>query len=381
MILVLTSCQNKYHMASFKNNAPLIADHIASDSVYILCEERFFSDAELEAIIVSLVGDNFSLYQQESSFLREEENTDTMQAPVEKPVSIKDLPINQESELFLVDHNKNVHVITIEREGTIIAYYRNKSMFVLGQDMCSYNLLRTDDPDEKQFLEWAFPKKASISKETALSRAISYININNVNLSLFFAEPCTVISDNEKLSYGWKFIFTKEINGLQSRFEDGQWYYINPEHPPVAAAPWESELCVIVIDDAGLCQFFWEGASIDREHLTAPLLSDTKKLNNGIEEKVKEVFASGIPSEKDKIDLQITNICLGLSLLSDDKYGAQYVPSWYVSLRYKWNSSEDKEENWQNDTIIFNAINGDYIEPRVTDEKLKRIVEETGNEK
>lgn len=111
------------------------------------------------------------------------------------------------------------------------------------------------------------------------------------------------------------------------------------------------------------------------------MLSDTKKLNNGIEEKVKEVFASGIPSEKDKIDLQITNICLGLSLLSDDKYGAQYVPSWYVSLRYKWNSSEDKEENWQNDTIIFNAINGDYIEPRVIDEKLKRIVEETGNEK
>ena len=75
--------------------------------------------------------------------------------------------------------------------------------------------------------------------------------------------------------------------------------------------------------------------------------------------KTGEVFASGIPSEKDKIDLQITNICRGLSLLSDDKYGAQYVPSWYVSLRYKWNSSEDKEENWQNDTIIFNAINGD----------------------
>lgn len=183
------------------------------------------------------------------------------------------------------------------------------------------------------------------------------------------------------LSCGGKFIFTKEINGFQSRFEDDQWYYINPEHPPVAAAPWESELCVIVIDDAGLCQFFWEGASIDREHLTAPLLSNTKKLNNGIEEKVKEVFASGIPREEDKIDLQITNICRGLSLLPDDKYGAQYVPSWYVCSRYKWNSSEDKEENWQNDTIIFNAINGDYIEPRVTDEKLKRIVEETGNEK
>lgn len=85
-----------------------------------------------------------------------------MQVPVEKPVSIKDLPISPESELFLVVHNKNVHVITIEREGNIIAYYRNKSMFVLGQDMCSYNLLRTDDPDEKQILEWAFPKKASI---------------------------------------------------------------------------------------------------------------------------------------------------------------------------------------------------------------------------
>lgn len=97
--------------------------------------------------------------------------------------------------------------------------------------------------------------------------------------------------------------------------------------------------------------------------------------------KAKAAFASGIPSEKDQIDIQITNICLGLSLLSHDKYGGQYVPSWYVSLRYKWNSSEDQEKNWEYDTIIFNAINGDYIEPRVTEEKLKRIVEEAENEK
>lgn len=382
MMLSLTACQNNYHMSTFKNNAPLTADHVARDEAsLVLCEKRIFSDAEFEAMIASMVGDDYSLYQQDSSFLQEEISTDTTQVPQGKPVSIKDLPINKVSELLLVDHNEDVHAITIEREGDFIAYYRNKKMLVLGQDMCAYNLLRTDDSDEKQFLEWAFPKEANTSKGTAFSRATTFINENNINLSLFFAEPCTVISENEILSYGWKFIFTKQINGLQSRFEDGQWYYINPEYPPVAAAPWDSEFCVIVIDDIGLCQFFWEGASTDREQLTAPLFSDAEKLNDCIEEKVKEVFASGIPSEKDKIDIQITDVCLGLSLLSHDKYGGQYVPSWYVSLRYKWNSSEDQEKNWEYDTIIFNAINGDYIEPRVTEEKLKRIVEEAENEK
>lgn len=39
-------------------------------------------------------------------------------------------------------------------------------------------------------------------------------------------------------------------------------------------------------------------------------------------------------------------------------------------------SEEDRNKQFETD-----AINGDYIEPRVTDEKLKRIVEETGNEK
>ena len=77
------------------------------------------------------------------------------------------------------------------------------------------------------------------------------------------------------------------------------------------------------------------------------------------------------------LDLQITKIEAGISLISVNESPnlGQYVPSWYISYRYKWNDDEDIPESWEQDQIIFNMINGDYIEPRVTEEKLNSILQ------
>lgn len=121
-------------------------------------------------------------------------------------------------------------------DGNFFTFFRDMDMAVLGKSLCNDYLL-TADESSQSYSNWLMPKETNVPYNEAIKQAESYLSRMGIDLELYFSEPCTVLNYGIIKSTGWKFVFTKELWGLQSQFEDGQWSYANPEKLPVVGAP------------------------------------------------------------------------------------------------------------------------------------------------
>lgn len=260
-------------------------------------------------------------------------------------------------------------------DGNFFTFFRDMDMAVLGESLCK-DYIHTADESSQVYSSWLMPQASIISYDEALEEAESYLSSMGINLSLYFSEPCTVLSYGIVKSNGWKFVFTKELWGLQSQFEDGQWSYANPKKLPVVGAPWDQEMCVITIDEKGLCQLWWQGASEElyqeETDLTPVLLKDI--LRNA-ENYILQVYGDDTNHKNDKLHIRVTNASLGIGLLATDNVyeTGRYVPCWYINFDLRWDMGQSGVTEWQSEQIIFSAIDGSYVEPRIEDKTLKEL--------
>lgn len=362
--------------------------------------KRTFSDEELLTLIERFAGSNEKLYSMwdltkqewlDKQIMFKEKDPEQKLAPnylnflkqmcdqadeeVHNPlVKISDLPTEQSSPVFVKQDNDTVAFFRLSINGNNFAYYRDMFM-----EQAPASLYEDEDFDiENETIEqfrWRQPTDPEITQEDAYEQALKYIDGLKIDLELYKAESCAFLIDVVDKSVGWKFTFTRKISNAQVRY-DGQGFIIEEDALPSFGAPWDVEACTIGIDKNGLCFLEYNGASqISRVVKDSAELEQFDTIQQRIANQLNYIYGAVDRDKGIGLDIKITKIELGTSLISvkDETDIGIYIPTWYVDHYIKWSDAEDFEDNWELNTIIFNAIDGSYIEPRVTNEKLMSI--------
>lgn len=253
-------------------------------------------------------------------------------------VDFFDLPKGKLSTVYVEGENNTHSLVMLERNGNQFVYFRDANSYILGKGLC-VDALMDPKTTNKELYQWLYCDKPDITEQEALIVAFDYMDKLGVDLSLFTAEPCTVLTNYVEKTTGWKFIFTRKIDNLQSQYEDGKWSFVNPKVPPKVGGPWEQEACVVVVDDKGLCELWWQGAStIDTRQMKSAKLQSFNAIQHRIESQLDEIFRIHTNENGDFLELKITKLHLGVSLIAHaSKVNVgRYVPTWYIDFLCRW---------------------------------------------
>lgn len=289
------------------------------------------------------------------------------------PLTFSDLNYGIIEEVYFLN-GANVSTCAFVLGGDLFTFFRDKQMNIMGEGLCIDGILNGTHGSANDYDHWLLPENPGISRDDAFKIAQSYLQALGADLDVFFEEPCTILNCGLIKSTGWKFVFTRSIGGLKSQFRDGQWCIVNPNDLPVIGAPWEQEVCVITVDGDGLCQIWWQGASeISNIEKTAIEIYPFSSIRPGLDDRLWSLHADQDHLEQ-MLEVQITNVQLGIAMIAiDSKYEeGQYIPCWYVDYKHRWNFASGSSY-WEDDQVVFSAIDGSYIEPRIKDEKLKEL--------
>lgn len=289
-------------------------------------------------------------------------------------INISELEPNLLTNIYLPQESGEIAVFSVIGEGNHFVYFRNMETTVIPECFYSQNGFDSQMESEESF-EWHKPDVPEITQEEAYDIAQNYLEALNIDLALFSTELCSTFTNSVEKHTGWHFTFTRKISNLEKQFYlKGS--YINPDAMPSYGAPWEEEVVMMAIDGEGVCQLSWYGASIVKkiEHSTVELHA-FDEMQKKIAQQLGYMYAT---HEADGVglDIVVTKITLGTSLISDKDLveSGLYIPTWYVDYQLKWQGGKDPFEQQQ---IIFNAMDGSYIEPRVTNEDLMRMANMT----
>ena len=247
-------------------------------------------------------------------------------------------------------------------------YCRNESNYPVFESS-----LQPESTESDEFLMPDFERNFDISEENALEHAqwlLAELGLDS-SFELFSAEKAILYSlERMPLSCGWYFIFTRTNNGLQVPFDYGGWMTWQGSPAPSYSAPWEREMLTICVDADGVVECSARGLSRQTQVLYDNVaLLPFDALLERIERQM--VFQHAFQQEgiTDQA-VKINSIALRLSVINiKDKPGyGMLIPSWWVDYcsSYKQNGIECSFNN----TTIFNAIDGSYIEPRASAEML-----------
>lgn len=352
-------------------------DHILNTLVgdgYCLCTNYVPSQADWEAYIQRIIDSKIGIVSDDYvASLRNEALHAGKEATFDS-ISIKDLPLLQSSDITILKQDHTVSFANINRGGNSFVYSRAKNLAVFGKDLCEFYLIHGDENEKKQFQQ-LMPNPSKESEQQYREVADTILDELGLRLHLFYSQPCRIITDYSIETDGWQFIYTLDNQGFFSQFWDGQWYYINPDYPPVAASPWGIEYCSIFVDQNGLCYLVLNGSSIEVSRSNPSQIKSISKIKADVIIQLQKMYQHASYSDNTWLQIKVTDAVFGIALISDESQNkGVYVPAWYITYRYKWNTEEDSPESWEQEQIIFNAIDATYIEPRVTKDKLLSII-------
>lgn len=246
-------------------------------------------------------------------------------------------------------------------------YMRVASTSVMQQDF-----LQPEYTESDALLLPDFAYDPLISKDDACAIAWKLIKEMGLasNFAVYTAEKAIAYEGREPNTYGWQFIFTRISNGLQAPFDFDGWVTWKTSPQPAYAAPWSREMISIFVDPEGVYKCDVRGLSAETKVMyeNVTLLPFDQLL-----ERIKKQLVYQHAYQEEGVTGQmvtVSSITLGLSVINEkDKPGyGMLIPSWWVD--YVSSYKQYGEENHFNNTTIFNAIDGSYIEPRATEDML-----------
>ena len=167
------------------------------------------------------------------------------------------------------------------------------------------------------------------------------------------------------VSNGWWFIFTRTCHGLPSYYVDGAELWDTGELP-AAGAPWEKELLFLTVDQNGVLSFDWRGAGRQ-----TGIVSENAALlpfEEILERVEKQLMYRHLPyaAEHAGVELHIHTIRLGTALvnLADTQDTGWSIPAWDIC--YDLCEQVDQGQVSDPHVLTLNALDGSYIEPRIT---------------
>ncbi len=317
-------------------------------------------------------------YYQETSDLEIPENKETIQ---ELQDQLADAPEEAEHNPFFFDE--------ISNEGDFYAYCKNKDdgiYSVLSGRISSnhYQYVRVSDeywlPEEgietdqekNDFLNM----NPSISLEEAQKKAQQALRDLNADPAMLLSLHTKSISykNDKATSAGWEFYYTRDCNGLQASYV-GSWDIWKGSPAPVNMAPWEQECTFIIVDDKGIAVYDIRGAGRQNKVLykNVELLAF-----DDILERIKQQLVYNHAYQQESVEeysVVVNEIKLVSSLVNvkDQPDVGRLIPSWDVVYDYYERFAGEKEPSVYHCHTYFNAIDGSYIEPRVSNNQLMPI--------
>lgn len=282
------------------------------------------------------------------------------------PVMLTDLLLSDNNQVYCSTTADEPSIITFSNLTPLFSYFRVADSFVLGKRIYEDYML---EPDPDYDISWQTPIDPKIDHTAALEEAVQWVKRFDMELECFSSEPCSIIRHNAIKSSGWKFVFTRKSGSLQASYEDGTWCYVNPAVLPKAVSPWSEEFCVIVIDEEGLFELWWQGASNCVETTTIHKICPFKQIKSKTINLLQNIYSDDSSYEH---SLEIKAFVLEICLISSTKQNEGiYVPSWKIEFDNYYHS--DRDSIPERGIIFINALTGEYIEPKITEEKLFTI--------
>ena len=188
------------------------------------------------------------------------------------------------------------------------------------------------------------------------------------------AERAVVHDQSDVLLGIQRVIYVKTCDGLKT-YDTGTSFQITPRSWPAYGAPWPQERLEICVDTNGIVSVDWNGMTELLPDWRPTTLLPFDKLKPLVIEKIA-LFSPFAVNQQPYYGANVYHWRLGTSLTSIDSerdVGAM-IPTWYISYHETAGLAEDDRSSKMNqDRIIaFNAIDGTYIDPRVTTEIMSQ---------
>lgn len=293
-------------------------------------------------------------------------------SPIRRQISTNDIPSGIPVLVYGKDDtNSPPALLYFVIDGDFLFWYqRNEFIEIIPESMTAEHQYDPNYETEGQFIRKK-PETPSISQDSAYTIATQYLDTIGADLNLYSVEKCSFLSNSAiDKETGWMFVFTRKIFSLQTRYEDG-WTYINPEYKPVYVAPWASEVVKIAVDSKGLCSLMWQGASkFEPDMVQTVSLLPVEKIPHLIANTFYKIYEEHQNENGIGLAFEVTDMKLGMSLVSSNgkESGARLIPSWYIYYNKHWC---DAEEYMVPNKLILSAIDGSYIEPRITTDDIR----------
>ncbi len=243
----------------------------------------------------------------------------------------------------------------------------------------SADYLREDalDPDEDRTLlkdyQESFP-----DSDTLLPKAISLLEqFGMSDMMLYSATKIIAYRGNTPCEYGWDFAFVHGISGIPQRYEMRPFDYGGAA--PTLVSPFGPEAALISINQDGelMCVDFRSILTTPKPVMENVRLCEMADLRSGVEKYMKSVFGWAAQNNETGSCVVIDSMELFTACVNvkDRVYLGRLIPVWYVSGRYVGTTKDST--NARGDTMpgedfeisfsyYFSALDGSYIEPRIT---------------
>ena len=164
---------------------------------------------------------------------------------------------------------------------------------------------------------------------------------------------------------GWKFVFTHGANGLPSLYASETVTFGGDGLPlPTLCSPWGQELIFIFVDAQGVLMvnavnMIDPGETIVENAALLPF----SQLTDGIRQHLVRTFFY-LPERVEQAAIKVTGmeLCAATVTAKNDPEAGRMIPAWKVCFQ----TMEGSQTILNTHSRYFSAIDGSYIEPRIT---------------
>ena len=164
---------------------------------------------------------------------------------------------------------------------------------------------------------------------------------------------------------GWKFVFTHGANGLPSLYASETVTFGGDGLPlPTLCSPWGQELIFIFVDAQGVLMVNAVNMIDPGETIVENVeLLEFSQLLEGIRQHLVRTFFY-LPERVEQAAIEVTGmeLCAATVTAKNDPEAGRMIPAWKVSFQ----TMEGSQTILNTHSRYFSAIDGSYIEPRIT---------------
>lgn len=243
-------------------------------------------------------------------------------------------------------------------------YVRDNNMAMIPQDAL------TEDDEEWADYAGDFPIQAEDAIQIG-NQVIADLGISDMTLDTC-VKACGyrywLPAGSGAVSKAWHLAYTRDNYGLQTRFSWLGGTIWNADSVPAAGAPWDSEVIIIIVDENGLLTFNWRGAgkqsAVLRENVALlPFAEMLERMEKQL--MYQHLFEAKDDTAPPIIEVYEIRLCAALVSVPNSQDTGRVIPAWEVLYNLTFPLHDGSIGRSPNITY-FNAIDGSYIEPRIT---------------